>query len=86
MLGCRSSGSSPAPSAGGLAVVANGLAKNMASEVKKAANPSRTAVAYGAISRTRCRVSRRIRLDHSDKSHTHRSSEPSWEDQGAVSL
>ncbi len=45
MLGCRSSGSRPAPSLGGLALVANGLAKKAASEVKKTANPSSTAVA-----------------------------------------
>ena len=45
MLGCSSSGSRPAPSAGGLALVANGLAKNAASEVKNAPKPSSTAVA-----------------------------------------
>ena len=36
MLGCRSSGSSPAPSVWGLTLVANGLAKNAARDVKKA--------------------------------------------------
>ena len=45
MLGCSSSGSSPAPSVGGFALVANGLAKNTASEVKNAPKPSSTAVA-----------------------------------------
>ena len=86
MLGCSNSGSRPAPSGGGFAVVVNGLAKNTASEVKNAANPSSTAVAYGAISLTRLRVRNRTRLDHSDSSHTHSSSEPSCEDHGAASL
>ena len=86
MLGCSSSGSSPDPSAGGVEVVANGLAKNAASEVKNAANPSRTAVAYGAISLTRRRVRNSTRLDHRDISQTHNSSEPSCEDHGAASL
>src|SRR5437763_5448333 len=86
MLGWSSSGSSPAPSVGGFAVVAKGFAKNVASDVKNAANPSSTAVAYGAISLMRLRVRNRIRLDHSDSSHTHSSSEPSCEDHGAASL
>ena len=45
MLGCSSSGSRPAPSAGGDAVVVNGFAKKIARNVKNALNPSRTAVA-----------------------------------------
>ena len=86
MLGCSSSGSRPAPSVGGLWVVANGLAQNTVSIEKNAAKPSSTAVAYGAISLTRPRVRNRTRLDHSDSSHTHSSSEPSCEDHAAVSL
>ncbi len=86
MLGCSSSGSRPAPSVGGLRVVANGLAQNTVSIEKNEANPSSTAVAYGAISLTRPRVKNNTRLDHSDSSHTHSSSDPSWDDHGAVSL
>ncbi len=41
----RSSGSSPAPSVGGLALVANGLAKNTISPTKKIAITNRTACA-----------------------------------------
>jgi len=68
--------------------VVNGLAANgnTISEVKKAAKASSTAVAYGAISRTRLRVRNRIRLDHSESRSTHRSSEPSCEDHAAASL
>ena len=54
--------------------------------MKNAAKPSSTAVAYGAISRTRRRVRNRIRLDHSDSRNTHSSSEPSCEDHAAVGL
>ncbi len=86
MLGCRSSGSRPAPSVGGLPVVANGFAKNIVIEVKNAPNPSSTAVAYRAISRTRLRVRNRTRLDHIDSSHTHSSSDPSCEDHAAAAL
>ena len=86
MLGCSSSGSRPAPSTGGRALVANGLAKNTVSEMKNAPKPSSTAVAYGAISRTRLRVRNRIRLDHTDSRNTHSSSEPSCEDHAAVAL
>ena len=86
MLGWSSSGSSPAPCTGGRALVANGFAKNTIREVKNAANASRTAVAYGAISRTRRRVTNRIRLDHSDSRNTHSSRLPSCEDHAAVAL
>ena len=86
MLGCRSRGSRPAPSAGGVAVVVNGFAKNTASDVKNAPKPSSTAVAYGAISRARRRVRYRIRLDHSDSRNTHSSSDPSCDDHAAASL
>jgi hypothetical protein len=86
MLGWSRSGSSPAPCVGGLGDVENGLAQKVASEVKKAAKPSRTAVAYGVISRARLRTRNRIRLDHSDSRNTHRSSEPSCEDHAAASL
>ena len=51
---------------------------------KKAASPSSTAVAYGAISRRRRRVTNRIRLDHSDSSSSHSNSEPSCDDHTAV--
>jgi hypothetical protein len=84
MLGCRSRGLSPAPSAGTGALRANGSARKAATPVKNAASPSRTAVAYGATSRTRRRVRNRIRLDHSDSSHTHSRSDPSWDDHSAA--
>ncbi len=85
---CSSSGSRPAPCAGGWALVVNGLASNgnTISEVKNAANPSSTAVAYGAISRTRLRVRNSARLDHSESRNTHSSSEPSCEDHAAANL
>ena len=86
IVGWSSRGSSPAPSAGGFALVVNGLAQNAASEVKNAAKPSSTAVAYGVISRARLRTRNRIRLDHSDSRNTHSSSEPSCEDHAAASL
>src|SRR5690242_20318940 len=86
MLGCRSSGSRPEPSGGGIELVANGLAKNTVIAVKKAPKASSTAVAYGAISRTRRRVRNSTRLDHSDSSHTHSNSEPSCEDHAAAAL
>ena len=38
----RSSGSSPAPSGGGLTLVANGLANSTISPTKKIENPNRT--------------------------------------------
>jgi hypothetical protein len=53
MLGWRSSGFSPAPSAGGWATCTNGLTLNTSSAMKKVAIPARTAVAYGTISRWR---------------------------------
>ena len=67
-------------------MVANGLAQNTVSVEKNAAKPSSTAVAYGAISRSRRRVRNRTRLDQIDSRHTHSSSEPSCEDHAAVSL
>ena len=85
MLGWRSSGLSPAPSAGGAASVVNGDSRNTSSPQKNAPKPSSTAVAYGATSRSRRRVRNRIALLHSDSSSTHSSSEPSCEDHTAVS-
>jgi hypothetical protein len=85
MLGCRSSGFRPTPSAGsGPIVWSNGDSKKTSSAAKNAPSPSSTAVAYGAISRSRRRVTKRIRLDHSASSVSHSSSEPSCEDQTAV--
>src|SRR5438093_3863811 len=86
MLGWRSSGLSPAPSAGACASVVNGVAANTSSPVKKAQKPSSTAVAYGVTSRSRRRVKRSTRLDHIDSSHTQSRSEPSCEDHTAAAL
>jgi hypothetical protein len=84
MLGWRSSGLSPVPSAGALATVWNGVTEKTSSAVKNAPKPSSTAVAYGATSRRRRRTRNSTRLDHSDSSHTHSSSEPSCEDHAAA--
>ena len=84
MLGCRSSGFRPVPSAGGAASTVNGDSRKTSSPVKKAPKPSSTAVAYGATSRRLRRVANRIALLHSDSSSTHSSSDPSCEDQTAV--
>ncbi len=85
MLGWRSSGLRPTPSAGGAASCANGDSRKTSSPQKKAPKPSSTAVAYGATSRSRCRQAYRTRLLQSESSSTHSSSEPSCEDQTAVS-
>ena len=45
MLGWRSSGLSPVPSAGGAASVENGDSRNTSNPVKKTPKPSSTAVA-----------------------------------------
>jgi hypothetical protein len=45
MLGWRSRGLRPVPSAGAVATVSNGVAAKTSSDVKKAPKPSRTAVA-----------------------------------------
>ena len=45
MLGWRSSGLSPAPSAGGFAIAMNGLTLKTSSAEKKVASPPSTAVA-----------------------------------------
>jgi hypothetical protein len=74
------------PSTGAGLVCANGSASSSVIEAKKTAKPSRTAVAYGATSRTRRRRANRTRLDHTESSHTHRSREPSCDDQAAVAL
>ncbi len=84
MLGCRSSGLSPAPSAGGFASPSNGDSRKTSSAQKNAPKPSSTAVAYGATSRSRLRVRKRIALLHSESIRTQSSSEPSCEDHGAV--
>ena len=85
MLGWRSSGLSPEPSAGAAASVVNGDSRNTSRPQKKAPKPSSTAVAYGAISRSLRRVRNRIALLHSASSITQSSSEPSCEDHTAVS-
>ena len=84
MLGWRSSGFSPAPSAGAVASSANGVSLKTSSAAKNAANPSRTAVAHGATMRSWRRAPKSTRLDHSDSSQSHSSSEPSCEDQAAA--
>ena len=45
MLGCRSSGFSPTPSAGAGTACPNGVSRNTSSDAKNAPKPSRTAVA-----------------------------------------
>ena len=84
MLGWRSSGLRPAPSATTVGARSNGFSRNTSSDRKKTAKPSSTAAAYGATSRARRRVRNSIRLDHSPSSRTHSSSEPSCEDHTAV--
>jgi hypothetical protein len=76
----------PVPSTGATASVVNGLSRKTSRNRKKVAKPSSTAVAYGAISRTMRRDRWSTRLDHSDSSQTHSSSDPSCEDQTAVAL
>ena len=72
------------PSAGATASTSNGVAAKTSSAAKNAAKPSSTAVAYGATSRRRRRVRNSTRLDQSDSSQTHSSSEPSCEDHAAA--
>ncbi len=84
MLGWRSSGLRPTPSCGAAASTPNGEAANTSSPLKKPPKPSSTAVAYGATSRILRRVRNSTRLDHSDSSHSHSSSEPSCEDHAAA--
>ena len=84
MLGWRRSGSSPTPSAGAGFASWNGLARNAVSPAKKPAKTSSTAVAHAVTSPSRRPVRASTRLDQSDSSQTHRSSEPSCDDQTAV--
>ena len=84
MLGWRSSGFRPLPSTGTTALRPNGVTEKTSSDAKKAAKPSRIAVAYGATRRSWRRVRNSTRLDHSDSSQTHSSSEPSCEDHAAA--
>src|SRR5215207_3375256 len=86
MLGWRSSGLRPAPSGGTEASCWNGFANPTRSIAKNDANTHRTAVAHGVTWRRRRPVSASTRLDHSDSSQIHSSSEPSWEDHAAVTL
>ncbi len=53
--------------------------------MKKAAKPSRIAVAHAATSRIRRRTRKSARLDQIDISQAQSSSEPSCEDQTAAS-
>src|SRR4051794_36189404 len=84
MLGWRSSAFSPMPSCGGFGSSVNGLAANTSSPPKNAPKPSSTAVAYGATSRSCRRVRKSTRLDQSDSSQSHRSSDPSCDDHAAA--
>ena len=84
MLGWRRSGFRPTPSAGAGETCVNGVSRNTSTAAKNAPKPSSTAVAYGAISRSRRRVRKRIRLDQRLRSSSQSSSEPSCEDQTAV--
>ena len=84
MLGWRSSGLRPCPSTGGAASSANGVSLKTSSAAKNAAKPSSTAVAHGATMRSARRVRNSTRLDHSDSSQSHSSSEPSCEDHAAA--
>ncbi len=68
------------------AKVENGFAANAASEPKNVAKPSSTAVAHGAIARSRRRVRNSTKLDQHDSSVTHSSNDPCCEDHGAATL
>ena len=81
IAGCRSSGLRPTPSEGTGCEWANGVTRNTSNAQKNAAMPSSTAVAYGAISRARPRRMRRIALDQTVSSSTHRSNDPSCDAQ-----
>jgi hypothetical protein len=76
MLGCRSSGLSPAPSAGGFTTLVNGLTLKTSSAQKKVARPPSTAVAHGTISRRVRRVANSTADEKSDSTQTQSSSEP----------
>ena len=86
MLGWRSSGLRPLPSSGTTTERPNGVSRKISSDAKNEARPSSTAVAYGATRRSERRVRKSTRLDHSDSSHSHKSSEPSCEDHAAAAL
>ena len=88
MLGCISSGSSPAPSAGveAAGVVWNGLAAKHASETKKPVHRQQHRRRVGRDVTQPARVRYSASVDHNDESVTHSSSEPCCEDHGAVSL
>jgi hypothetical protein len=64
---------------------ANGDSAITRSPPKNAPKPHSTAVAYGASSRSRRRVRKRITLDQVPSRNSHSSSEPSCEDHIAVS-
>src|SRR3954468_3685127 len=84
MLGWRRSGFSPTPSCGTAARTPNGLAANTSSALKNAPKPSRTALAYGATSRSRRRVTKSTRLAHMDSSHSQSSRDPCCDDHAAA--
>ena len=86
IAGWRSSGFRPAPSAGGLASVANGFSQPTISSRKKPATTPSTAVAQGAISRSERRVRNSTALENIDSSSAHSSSEPSCVAHMAVTL
>ena len=80
MLGWRSSGFSPKPSAGPTGTVLNGEAVSSIRPPKKMAKPSSTAVAYGATSRSRPRRVATQREAPADMRSSQSSSDPSCED------
>ena len=84
--GGAAAGSGPCPPPARAASCSKGCAANTSSPQKNAAKPSSTAVAHGAISRSRRPSEQSTTLDHIESSHTQSSSEPSCEDQAAVAL
>ena len=86
MYGLRSSGVSPAPSAGAGDSSEKGGAANSIRPMKNEPIPISTAVAHGTSSRWRRRVRYSTALAARDRTHAQSSSEPSWLDHIAVSL
>ena len=86
MLGWRSSGFRPTPSAGTGLRRANGFASNSIRPVKKAPRPISTAVAQGTSSRSLLRVANRTADEAIESTQAQSSSEPSWLDHIAASL
>ena len=86
MLGWRSSGLRPVPSAGAGAEHVERDRANTSRPAKNAREAEQHRRRVRRDSRIRRRVRKSTRLDHSDSSQTHSSSEPSCEDHTAAAL